>query len=141
MNELTRVDRWLHSVLSGDATLAAAATGGMYSEVIPRGTAGPAVVWSLYAPHDVATANGSRVMVSDLWAVRGSAATSSWQGPLATIADRIDEVLHRASGQVVADGRALTAVRDRTFRTPPEVIDGVEYRQQGGIYRVFFQIP
>jgi hypothetical protein len=59
---------------------------------------------------------------------------ASYEGDLATIANRIDAVLHAKSG-INAAGTIWTCVRERPFQMA-EVFEGREVRRLGGLYRI-----
>lgn len=139
-DETTRADEWLHGVLS-DATLTAAATGGVFADVAPEGTAFPYVVHNFQGGHDVRGAGPTRIMVSGLWLVQGVDATQSYMGTLRTIADRIDALLQAASGAAGSDGVVFSCVREQPFRMPEVLEGGKQIRHLGGLYRILVQVP
>lgn len=147
-DETTRTATWLYTVLTGDSDLAELVAtddfSGVYDTLAPEGAPYPRVVFQWQAPAQTVTHNASRVMTRDLWLVRGIAGPTPvprYTGDLTTIADLIDEALHRASGGPADDGLVLTAVRTQTFRMVEGPTDGHVYSHLGGIYRVFTQIP
>ncbi len=136
MAETTIVDAWLDQVLSGDATLAALATGGMWDTLADQATAFPYVVWQLQAGHDVRGVGPARIMVNGLWLVRGVDRSPS-QTIVKPIAGRIDALLHAASGSV-SGGLVIGCVREEPYKFL-EVTDGVLYWHLGGMYRIWAQ--
>jgi hypothetical protein len=110
--------------------------GGVYSERIPRGASLPAIRVSDLAPQDVVTQNGTRVIVKGYFLVAVVDNVDTW-APLAPIADRIDEVLHRSAG-VLAPIRVLQIWREEPYKQHEEDGD-VTFRHLGGMYRVHAQ--
>lgn len=132
MNELTRAERWLYERLSGDATLAALVGGRVYSTVAPQGAVYPFVLYSLLYSADVATANNTRVFARLSYVVRAVGQTAS-NASLEAIADRVDVALQRIDAPTA--GAHAEAGRERAFFLG-EIVDGVQYRHVGGVYRL-----
>lgn len=125
----------IYSTLSGDATLAALVGTRIYEDVRPEAEyVGPYIVFQLQASsNDVIGLGARRVWSPLLYTIRGIARASSYGGQLATIAERIDDLLH-ARYIETAYGR-LWLWRERPFRMS-ETYQEVEYRHSGGIYRI-----
>lgn len=138
MAETVVADSWLYAVLSGDATLAGLATGGIHGHVNPNAAPTfPYVLYQLQAPGaDVRGVGPARVMTQALYLVRGIAQANSFGGNLTTIANRIDVLLQAASGSA-AGGLVLSCVREQPFALPETAPGGLQYRHLGGIYRLF----
>lgn len=136
MIETARVDRWLYERLAGDATLSGLVGGRIYAFVAPQGTAFPFVVFAHQGGHDVLGVGPARVMVSLLYQVKAVGQTAA-VADLQPVADRIDALLHGASG-AVPDGTILACVREQAIEEA-EVDDGVQYRHVGGLYRLIAQ--
>ena len=135
--QLPEVFEWLYARLTGDATLAAAVPGGWHEHPAPQGTAFRYGTFQVQAPPDDVVAVGAhRVLEDVLLLVRlidqGRSVTA-----LKPAADRLDTLLHRASGTTDA-GRVISCVREGVFYLP-EAIDGKHYRHLGGFYRVLAQ--
>ena len=138
MAETFTADSWLYAVLSGDATLAGLATGGIYAHFNPATSPTfPFVLYQLQAPGmDTRGVGPARVMTQALYLVRGVAQANSFGGSLKSIADRIDVLLQAASG-TAAGGLVLSCVREQPFALPETGPGGLQYRHLGGIYRLF----
>ena len=136
MLETVRVEQWLYQVLSSDAVLAGHVGGRIYSYVAPGDAAFPFIVYSHQASRDVLGVGPARIMANLLYQVKVIGVGSSVV-PLKVIADRIDELLHGASG-AVADGTVLACVREQPL-SYVEVDEGVRYYHIGGLYRIYAQ--
>lgn len=138
MAESTTIDRWLYTVMAADAQLAAVVGTRIYSDLAPGGTTGavlPMVVYQMQAANDLMVVGSARVWANALFLVRGVAQRVSYDGDLITMADRIDAVLHGASGSN-AEGNVWECVREREFRLTEVGADGRQYRHLGGLYRI-----
>lgn len=125
----------IYSTLSGDATLAALVGTRIYEDVRPEAEyLGPYIVFQLQASsNDVIGLGARRVWSPLLYVVRGIARASSYGGELATIADRIDDLLHAKHIETV-NGQ-LWLWRERPFRMTEQTQE-TEFRHSGGIYRI-----
>lgn len=98
VNEIPRVHQWLRTVLRADATLLAAATGGVHRGRVPEGKSFPAVVFSFLSATEDVNGNGpARVWSKSRYIVKAVSQTDD-ELSLQTIADRIDAVLQAAAG-------------------------------------------
>lgn len=113
--------------LQGDATLIAllpAGARGIHESVAPQGTATPFIVLDLPSAVDLNTTGGARVWQNTLVSatVRGKGLTSA----IVPIADRVDQLLQ--GYQVTVNGAVIVKLRrERGFRLPPEVENGVRF--------------
>ncbi len=129
-------ERWLTSVITNDATLAGYVGGRVFGHIVPMDATFPYVWFTHQAFADVRGNGPARIMVSAFYVVRACEISDSFEG-LEPIANRIDAVLHAAKG-TVSGGQVLGCVRERPF----VMVDngkGVQYRQLGGIYRLWIQ--
>jgi hypothetical protein len=136
MNELAIFDQWLTSKLTGDATIGGIVADRVYGDVAPEKTTFPYILFTQQSTADVMGNGAQRIMVTGVYVVRGVAPSESYT-TLRTLADRIDTVLHKASGQV-ATGTVIACVRERPF-SMTETEKGVQYRHFGGVYRIYSQ--
>lgn len=138
--ETVTAREWLYSVLTGDATLMSLAVGGVWEPPIPKGTAYPLVMFTLSSPGiDTRGVGYIRVMSDPQFAVRGVHTNKSYGGVLAQIAARIDLLIHGKSG-IVTNGQVVACVREQPFEFTHLEDDGItQYRQLGGIYRIYAQ--
>lgn len=113
--------------LQGDATLIGllpAGARGIHESVAPHGTATPFVVLDVPSAVDLNTLGGARIWQNTLVSatVRGKGLTST----IRPIADRVDALLQGYTALV--DGVQVVKLRrERGFRLPPEVEDGVRF--------------
>lgn len=131
MIETARVEEWLYTLLSGDATLSAIVGSRVYGYVAPAGTTSPWVVFNYQSGHDVRGMGPARIMVSAQYQVKAVGQYDGF-GMLKSVADRIDALMQGASGSVV-DGQVLACVRQSPVAYV-EVSDGMQYRHLGGLY-------
>lgn len=134
MSESTAIDRWLNTVLAADAALAAVVGTRIYADQAPDSAPLPVVIYQVQSSRDLMALGAHRVWANTLYVVRGIAQTIAYGGNLITIADRIDAVLHAASGSTV-EGEVYECVREGEFRMT-ETANGVQYRHLGGLYRI-----
>lgn len=134
MIETVRVDQWLHDTLTTDPTLTALVAGRVYADLAPLTARWPAVIFNEQAPVDSLGVGGERILTSGLWQVKAITDEPSWQGLGRQAADRVDDLLHGASG--TAGGVAVgTCHREQTVRFV-EVVEGKQFRHLGGLYRI-----
>lgn len=134
MSQSAATDRWLYGVLSSDGALLALVGTRVYADLAPDGTQLPVVIYQMQSARDRMMVGSTRIWSDQLYLVRGIAETPAYGGDLLTIADRIDVVLHAASGSTV-EGTVFECVREREFRMV-ETINGRQYRHLGGVYRI-----
>lgn len=135
MSETLVVDTWLYSTLSSDATLDGIVTT-VEQGIAPAGTKVPYVVFAYLGGADLMVVDGIRVWHNGVWIVKAVTSGSDWTA-IGQAADRIDELLHRQSGNP-AGGVVLSAVREGEHRSD-YFQDGVRNLELGGRYRVLAQ--
>ncbi len=141
--ELDRADAWLNTKFAADATITSIVAGRIHSTVVPPGSTYPCVLYAYLGGFDSVGTGAMRILHSGLWVVRAIAAVEDWAAaPLGTLADRIDIILHRATGSAAgADGIVYTATRESPYREIEHETGGVELRHSGGSYRLLVQVP
>ncbi len=145
MSELAALDEFVYGLLSADATVQSLCGGAppatrVYPDVAPEDVAMPAIVWQVQSPgQDTMALGGVRVMTGPTLLVRAVDQAQSWEGNLRSIADRIDALLHRASGPIGSGGEVYQLRRVSPWRLP-EVANGVEYRHLGGLYAAWVAV-
>jgi len=134
--ETNAAEQWLSTTLKADATLAGLVSTRVYNTRRPSATTPfPCVIFQLQAAgDDLMVLGGVRVWANMLYLVRGIAEQTSYEGDLASIANRIDAVLHAKSGTATA-GTIWVAVRERPFQMS-EIVDGRTFAHLGGLYRI-----
>jgi hypothetical protein len=132
--ETARTRSWVYQLLTGDATLAPLVGTRVYNGIAPAGATFPYVVMQLLSGgNDLMGVGPTRIWADMLWLIKAVTKGSS-TGPLEPIANRIDALLHAASG-TVSGGVVHICVRERPFELPT-VENGVSYVQLGAEYRV-----
>ena len=134
-NETWTIDSWLYTTLHGDATLHALVTG-VFADVAPLQQAYPFVVFGLQDAGDVLTVNGVRIMTAATYQVRVVTDAESYSA-ITTAVERIDTLLHRASGSV-SGGVIISCVREEPLRYT-ELQGSKLYRHLGGLYQLQVQ--
>lgn len=130
MSEILTADNWIYDTLVADATIVAGVSTRVYGHVAPIDSVFPYIVFKpAETSIDLMVVNAKRVWSDGLWLVIVVGKTQTFS-TLQTVADRIDTLLHRASGAGVQ-----TSVRERPF-SMVEIVDGVQYRHLGGVYRI-----
>lgn len=133
-HELASAQEWLYTTLSGDATLAGYAPGGVYPDLAPDGTATPYVVFSLQSPGvDSLTMAAVRVLANPLYQVVCVAEASKFVA-VANAASEIDDLLKRTSGTVTG-GYIGSCYREQPVEKA-ELINTVVWKSLGGLYRL-----
>ena len=134
--ETNAAEQWLSTTLKADATLTGLVSTRIYNTRRPSATTPfPVVIFQLQAAgDDYLVLGGVRVWAPLLYLVRGIAEQTSYEGTLATIANRIDTLLHAKSGTATA-GTIWVAVRERAFQMS-EIVDGRTFAHLGGLYRI-----
>lgn len=133
-HEKLQTDKWIIQRLEGDPTLAGLISG-VYSELIPPGKALPAIRFHLHTGRDQFGIGTHRLSSRMIYLVVGVMSGPS-PAPLVPVANRIDELLHGASGSsasvVVMSVRRIEPFSLSTLE------DGVHYWHVGGMYE--FQV-
>lgn len=135
MSETWTIDSWLYTKLTGDTTLMTTLTG-VFADVAPFGQAFPYGIIALQDAEDVMGVNGVRILTAATYQVRIVTDATGFGG-IKAAADRIDTLLHRASGSVTG-GVIISCVREAPLRYT-ELYQGKLYRHMGGLYRLQVQ--
>jgi capsular polysaccharide biosynthesis protein len=132
--EASAAEEFLVTTLTGDATLMAQLSGGVWSMEAPEGTVYPFLVFQFVSGIDYAAVGAQRIWTNMIYLVKVIAETADFSVMNAAVA-RIDALLHRASG-VVADGTVWSCTREQIIRLPDDVAND-QFRQAGGLYRLY----
>lgn len=136
--ETVRAEAWLYGLLTGDTALAALVDSRVYSGAAPQGATLPCVIINHQSGRDVLGVGTVRVMSRLAYLVKAVGRCQSYLA-LEPIADRIDAVLHGASGAVAgiegAGAELLACTRTMTVAYA-EMDEGVQYRHLGGLYQI-----
>lgn len=141
MNEALIADGWLRATLGNDATLGAAAPGGVHADVAPAGVAddaskSPWVVWFLVSATDAMSMGSIRTVAELVYEVRATGRDCGY-ADLKAAANQLDVLLHRASGST-SDGTVVDCRREELVRFSEQDGERV-YRHLGGQYRIWAQ--
>lgn len=136
VNEIPRLNRWLATTLRADATLVAAAPGGIWRSFVPKGKTGNAVVFDYVAPLEDTRGNGGERIWSRARYVVKAVIEGNNDATAQTLADRIDAVLEASSGGT-ADVTVDYCVRIRPFYYLEQPIDTDQtFVHAGGEYEI-----
>lgn len=136
MIETPRAFEWLYQTLSADPILSGYVDSRIYRNLAPQKAEMPYVILQYQGGHDVRGVGPGRVMAQIIYVVKVVGPAAQYTA-LKAIADRVDGILHGASGQV-ADGEILGCVRE-TSLDYEEMQAGVRYQHLGGQYRLYVQ--
>jgi hypothetical protein len=127
---------WLYGVLSGDSQLSGYAPGGAHRSLAPPGTVPPYVIITFQSGPDTRTAQGVRILSQPLYqvAIIGPATGTA---TLVSGADRIDDLLKLASGNVVG-GYIASCYRESPI-VFDELVTGERWTRIGGLYRLLIE--
>lgn len=127
--ESLRADTFIVERLKADAALTAKVAGRIYADVAPQSAFYPFIVFSEVSNFESLAAGGDKVMARPLYQVKVLDRSTSWQGDIRTVADRVDAVLHKSAGAAGTDGYMVGILREATFRTVEVNPDnGEQYR-------------
>lgn len=136
ISEITRIERWLHQILSGDGTVAGIVGTRIYAGIAPASATFPYIVYLPLSPgEDVRGTGTTRIWAAPLYLVKAVTQGGS-VAALQTLCDRIDTLLHGQPGGT-ADATIQFSIRERPFRmTTVEEPGNTVYQHLGGEYRI-----
>lgn len=149
MSEIACIKTWVHTTLSGDATLEglidairtgrgdAADQSYVFPHPAPHDAIYPFITY--LAPEesdDLMYLGGTRLWTRGEWVIRVIDRTES-EASLWAIEDRIDTLLHAKTGSNTY-GTIESCVRVGEI-SYPEIVDGVRYLHLGGLYEITAQ--
>lgn len=142
-DETTIVDRWLFATLGARDELTAELLLGadsIHNTEAPAGDDGnpPYVLFQFQGGSDVRGVGPTRIGITGLWVVRGVVETRDFLD-VETIANEIDTAIEAGAG-TAEDGFVFACVREAPYRMRSNT-DGHDFRELGGIYRLFAQRP
>lgn len=127
-------EEFVYATLRGDATLMGLVSGVFVGGSAPQGTAYPFIVLQLMSGNDTSAVGGIRIWGDLVYLIKVVGETADYQTMRGAVA-RMDALLHRSSG-TSTDGTIWACVREQTIRLP-EVVQGKQYRHDGGMYRIY----
>lgn len=144
MNEDLHAGAWIVATLEGDTgpgglfdPARSEKLSGVFRDAIPSDKDLPAIRFHLQNSADVAEVGQDRIMARLEWlvvVVREGLGIA----PIVPFADRVDTLLHKASGETTAV-RVLECTRMHPFHLLEPEDSGVQYRHAGGMYRTMVQ--
>ena len=138
MSETLVAEQWLYNELHGDATLMALISG-VYAYVAPDTATEPYVVFSYTNDgEDEQGVGGTRLYSVLRYIVRAVDTCESFVS-LATIADRINTLLHGKFEAGPSGGTIAESIRIAPYATVEVLDGGVQVRQLGGVYQLRVQ--
>lgn len=132
---------YLQSTLSGDATLASYAPGGVWRSLAPPSSAAPFVIVSHQASVDKLTMNAIRLWSEVVYQVKAvGPGNAAMIAQLVSAAAEIDALLKRPPVTTTTDGKGgiLACYREQALELD-ELVDGELWTNIGGLYRLQIQ--
>jgi len=135
--ELSRVNQWLITSLTSDASLVGMVGGRIFIDEAPEGTATPMIIAAFLGGADkVLTSTGRLTQV--LYLIRAVAQSGTYE-TVSNLADRIEAVMNVPIGGTVVDGvRISTCFREQPHQRMDSQF-GIRTVYMGGFYRIRFQ--
>lgn len=126
---------YVFTLLTEDATVQRllGADGQVYDDMLPPEVTFPYILVSHRHNADTMTWNGHRVMNVATMQIKAVDRVSSYVPKLMPLMSRVDSLLHRSSG-TLALGTVFQVNRQSIYKFS-EILEGVEHRHLGGIYR------
>jgi hypothetical protein len=139
VSEVAQAFAFIDSTMRADSALMAAATGGVWQGIAEIGVLPPFVIYGQQANSDITTMTKTRLWASILMQVKAMGPVKPNYAALVTIADRIDALFKsvRYVG-LPGGGGVLECYRDGSIALD-EVVNGVQWSQLGGLYRIDLQ--
>lgn len=135
--DLARVQQWLYTTLSGDATIAGVVGSRVFAEQAPQEAELPLVLFAHIGNVDVLRTIGLGRVARTLWLVRAVGNGESVQGSLRTVADRFDPLLIKSN--IVVDNVLINTVQHDQFHVRSDAETGVPVSYIGSYYLIFCQ--
>jgi hypothetical protein len=126
---------WIYSTLSGDSTLNATLTGGVWRALAPPSTVAPYVVMIYQAAgKDSVAFRGTRAYSDLLYQVKAVGPSNSYAS-LVALSARLDTLLTLATQVAVTGGTILGCYRSSPLQVD-ELVNGELWSNIGGLYRM-----
>lgn len=135
--EASTAEDFLYSTLSGDATLMALLSGGIWNTEAKQNRPDPKyplLLFQYMSGLDYAAVGAYRIWTNMIYMVKVVSDGADFGAMNAAVA-RIDQLLHRASG-AAADGTVWSCTREQVIRLPDGVA-GSSFRQSGALWRIY----
>lgn len=133
------VAQWLYATLSADSTLTGLLGGvaAIYDTVAPESAVPPYIVFSLHSSTDSLGVAATRIFVRGVWLVKAVDQSDSFVS-VSAIYQRLDALLQKQSGTATNGTHVYSCSRQSSFRLA-SAESGLQFRQQGGLYRIVAQ--
>ena len=136
--EIVMAYSFVDATMRADTALMAAATGGVWQGDADIGTNPPFAAYSRQSDIDITTVNGIRIYAYILLQIKAVGPVSGFAA-LVTIANRIDALFGNVrSVGLPGGGGVLSSVREGQVEQP-EVVNGAQWSNLGGLYRISLQ--
>lgn len=136
--ETSVIDTFLYTTLTNDPTITGIIGTRCYADFAPQGTIFPNIIFQLQAATDLNAVSSQRVYINSVYVVKAVVETASYGGTIATLAQRIDALLHRQQ-KAISNVGYIWCRREQPFRLAEVTDGGKQYRHMGGIYRIWAQ--
>jgi len=136
--DVTRIDQWIYSTLSSNATLNTLVGGRIYGDMAPQGATFPLILFSFLGGADKVLTFRSR-FTNAIYLIRAVGRGSSFNS-VEEVADGIDTLLSQIpdNGIVVRDIRIASCTREQPHQRK-DMESGVPTVYLGGFYRIRYQ--
>lgn len=139
MSEVAQAFSWIDATMRADSALMTAATGGVWQGVAEIGVLPPFAIYSKQADTDITNMTKTRLWASILVQIKALGPVKSNYTALVTIANRIDALFSNVRYvSLPGGGGVLECYRDGQVALD-EVVNGVQWSQLGGLYRIDLQ--
>jgi hypothetical protein len=115
INETTRAERWIRTILLSDPTIAGIVGARVYAEVAPSGATEPFVVMQFLGSPDAIYGNDNTIIWQKLAYIVKAITKGNSSSSLQTLVDRINTVLHAQRGGT-ADAAIDYCIRRKPFK-------------------------
>lgn len=130
------VEPWIDALLTADSALLALVGGISHiSGTLRVGELKPPYVnYTMESSRDVSGNAGQIISTSNLYAIKGVAASGSWN-EVKAIQARLHALFHRPGQVITTATGSMTSNREMIIQYA-EITEGVQYRHLGAVYRI-----
>ena len=132
--ELNRADKWIYGVLSDSSAVAALVGTRIYRHKAPGDTDFPCLIFACQSASDRNVLGAARLVTQAMYAIRSVARLPATEDAADVVAATADAAISDAS----ADEHMLCIERMEPWNRS-YVLDGIDYEERGGIYRVWLK--
>jgi hypothetical protein len=138
MSETALAYGWIYSTCTADATLMAAATGGVWKDKADVGTVAPYVLIQQQVMADTMNINGVRLFSRGLFQIKAVGPNTIYT-TLVTIADLLDGHFKNARSIALSSTAGILASYREQELSYPDEVNGVAWTHLGGLYTIDVQ--